>query len=235
IHAGNLRRTSLPWSYVFGSASRGLQGGLCDSTTHRCFVRPLVFNLLSRLCADFLSRERSPPKIVAWSRQVRDRITVAGEEARTLLYQAAVQSLDSFHVTPALEVVPQRPQDKGGLVFLNWQLHLVPGRRLACAGRAGTGAVAAFARRAGTHPGVPGRAELSVGGVLVQEVALGGQSIGAELVETQGRLLIASQVERTSRQGSVAGPAIGVGVTGKTQDVAVHGRNYRPALVDVRA
>src|SRR5208283_5999312 len=58
---GNLRRTSLPWSYVFGSASRGLQGGLCDSTTHRCFVRPLVFNLLSRLCADFLSRERSPP------------------------------------------------------------------------------------------------------------------------------------------------------------------------------
>src|SRR5208283_2671085 len=62
IHAGNLRRTSLPWSYVFGSASRGLQGGLCDSTTHRCFVRPLVFNLLSRLCADFLSRERSPPK-----------------------------------------------------------------------------------------------------------------------------------------------------------------------------
>src|SRR5208283_3188895 len=62
MHAGNLRRTSLPWSYVFGSASRGLQGGLCDSTTHRCFVRPLVFNLLSRLCADFLSRERSPPK-----------------------------------------------------------------------------------------------------------------------------------------------------------------------------
>jgi len=98
---------------------------------------------------------------------------------------------------------------------LNRQLHRVVGGRFARQHR-----IVATPFRDGVlggeiDPGMPRRSERALGRVLVHQIPLVGQVVGAELEERQGRRLVPRRVDRARRQRAVTRPAVAVGVAGE--------------------
>ena len=122
-----------------------------------------------------------------------------------------VQRPDVLDVAVLPEVPPQRPQDQGRLVLLDGQ-PLCPV----------------------DHPRVPRRRRRAVRVVLVQQVPLVGQQVGALGVEAAGDVGEAGQVEGVAHQGAVPRPHVRVGVAGELEDVGIVGGDDRPAVIDLR-
>ena len=100
-------------------------------------------------------------------------------------YQRDVEALDELDVAESFEVFAKSPQNQAGFVLLNGQDAL------------------AF-----DHPGVPTACEFGGGRVLVQEVAVAIEALGAEAEEAAREFALACQDERIGDERAVARPAV---------------------------
>ena len=103
------------------------------------------------------------PEIPAWLRQPGLLVTIAGQKVSGDTDERAVEGLDEFDFPERLEVLPEGPEDEGGLVLLDRQL---------------LSAIAV--------PGQPARGERPVRVVLVKKIPFWSQRPGAELEEQPG-------------------------------------------------
>ena len=152
------------------------------------------------------------PWVVALERQSGFRFAEVTEELCSLLHEFLVHFLEKFEVLLPLEVVPERVEDKGRFIFLNWQL-----------------------RFSVTEPRVPGGSVRTIRVVLMQHVTVRLLNAAAEFEEAPGNFHEPRLIERERNKRTIARPDVRVGIFVEHHDVCIGCGHDSSVVVGVHA
>ncbi len=150
------------------------------------------------------------PQIITGIRQASLRIPVAAEEVGSPFDEGPIEGFDKVEVPVEDKMIPERPEDQSGFVFLDGEL----GYPL-------------------LKPWVPGRSQGAIGVVFMKEVALPFDRVRGKLEKIPGYDRVSREIEGAGCQGGISRPYIAIGVPGIADDVGIICCEDSPLPVDL--